>query len=152
MRTAKSHPVAPPSGVAPIARIVLWDKIGPGPHACHWCGGEVQWTTAGPYAPAALLADHLDWDPTNDVPENLVPSCNPCNAHRRKNGQARIIKDGELKTLWGGCVTRAVERHCETCGSRFLTIPAEVKKGKGRFCCRSCARRAPRRPKPAPAE
>lgn len=145
MRTAKGHPIAPPSGIVPVARLVLWDKIGPGPHPCHWCGKAIRWTPGDPYAPDALVADHLDWDATNDAPENLVPSCGPCNGHRRRSRQARIIQDGELKTTWGGYVTRAVERSCETCGNQFLTIPAEVKKGKGRFCSRSCARRAPKR-------
>lgn len=149
MRSAKGHPLAPPSGLVAVARLVLWDKIGPGAHACHWCGKQVRWTPGDPYAADALIADHLDWDATNDAPENLVPSCNPCNGHRRKSGNAGIINPDESTVMRTGGRTRAIQRACETCGATFLTIPAEVRKGKGRFCSRSCARRAPRRPKSA---
>lgn len=143
MRTANGHPIAPPSGVVAVARLVLYDKIGPGEHQCHWCGAAVRWIAGGgPATPNSLLADHLNWDRLDDSPENLVPSCNSCNAHRTRNGDRRRIKDGELTVLKGGTRTRAVQRNCEHCGEEFLTAPAEVKTGRGRFCSRSCARKA----------
>lgn len=141
--TRKGHPVAPPSGVVAVARIVLYEKIGPGPHPCSWCGEEVDWKFG--LVPGALIADHLNWDRNDDSPENLVPACIPCNVNRQRKSEDRALKADEPTVLWGGSRTRAVERTCETCAERFLTIPAEVKKGKGRFCSRSCARRAPRR-------
>ncbi|MGH2371846.1 MAG: hypothetical protein ACRDI2_27045 [Chloroflexota bacterium] len=66
-------------------RYVLYEKIGAGPHACHWCGDEVDWTKGGngPGCPGgALAADHLDGDQRNNDPENLVPACNACNTLR----------------------------------------------------------------------
>lgn len=144
-RTAKGHPIAPDSGVVAVARLVLWNKIGPGPHPCNWCGMEVNWTPGNAYAPNTLIADHVDWDVTNDDPSNLVPSCNPCNAHRRSkdNGAGGRIGADEPTILMNGKLTRAIERSCEHCGSPFLALPAKVKQGRGRFCSRSCARSKP---------
>lgn len=144
MVTVKGHPIAPPGGVLPVARVVLYDKLGPGPHPCHWCSNPVQWRPEDRYAKDALMADHLDWNATNDAPENLVPSCNACNGHRRSSGGSQLIEDGELWVRRGRTRTRAVQRNCEYCGGHFLTIPAEIRNGKGRFCSRSCARRTPR--------
>lgn len=144
MQTAKGHPIAPKGGVVSAARIALYDKIGGGPHPCNWCATPVNWRPGNPYAKDALIADHLDWNPANDDPQNLVPSCNPCNGHRRKNGGSRPIQEGELTINWGGSRTRAVKRFCNLCGAEFLTVPAEVNIGKGRYCSRSCARSNPR--------
>lgn len=133
------HPIAPPSGVVAQSRLVLYDKIGPGVHPCHWCNAPVAWIAGGgPGTPGNLLADHLDWDIHNDSPANLVPSCNTCNAHRTKNGGRAPIADDELTVMWSGRRTRAVKRYCNACGSEFLTIPAEIKKGRGRYCSRDC--------------
>lgn len=142
MRAAKGHPIAPPSGMVAVSRLVLYEKIGSGPHACLWCGEEVDWKTG--LVPGALIADHLNWDRNDDRPENLVPACNPCNVNRQRANETRAITDEDLTMIWGGYRTRAVQRGCEYCGAEFLTVPAEVRKGKGRFCSRSCARRKPR--------
>jgi len=148
MRMARSHPIAPPGGITLISRIVLYDKIGPGEHPCHWCNTPVRWIVGGgPATPGSLLADHLDHDRANDAADNLVPSCNRCNAHRTKRGGRAPLRDDELTMIWSGVRTRAVERVCESCGGSFLTIPAQVKKGRGRFCSQSCARHAPRKPR-----
>ncbi|AEJ94999.1 HNH endonuclease [Mycobacterium phage ArcherS7] len=56
-------------------RLVLWKHIGPGTHPCHWCGKPVTWGED-------LQVDHVDWDKLNNVPDNLVPSCRPCNFDR----------------------------------------------------------------------
>ena len=136
MVRAPGHPIAPPSGMLAVARLVLFDKVGPGPHPCHWCGVEVDWKTG--LVNGALIADHLNWDRNDDSPENLVPACLPCNTNRQREHQDRALQDDDLTMMWGGYRTRAVRRECEFCGSEFLTIPAEVKKGKGRFCSREC--------------
>lgn len=75
------HPLANKHGLVYVHRMVLYDKIGPGPHKCRWCGATVRWVLGG-LIKGALVADHLDWDATNNDPSNLVPSCNPCNASR----------------------------------------------------------------------
>lgn len=145
MRRVPGHPIAPPSGTVAVARLVLYEKIGPGEHPCHWCGALVKWIAGGHVGtPGSLMADHLDWDRANDAPENLVPSCNHCNAHRTAHGGRAPLRHDELTMMWGGARTRAVRRYCNHCGTEFLTIPAEVRKGHGRYCSRSCARRAPR--------
>lgn len=144
-RTEHGHPLTPPSGTVAVSRLVLYDKIGPGEHPCHWCQTPVHWIVGGgPATPGSLLADHVDWDINNNAAENLVPSCNRCNAHRTKNGGRAPIQPDELTMPWGGRLTRAVQRDCVTCGTGFLTIPAEIRKGKGLYCSRSCARRRPR--------
>lgn len=58
-------------------RLVLFDKIGYGPHQCHWCQDNINWGYG-------LQADHLDFDITNNHPDNLVASCGPCNNGRKK--------------------------------------------------------------------
>lgn len=63
-------------------RVVLWEKIGPGPHACNWCGRQVDWGYG--INMENLIVDHVDLDPTNNAPENLTPSCNSCNPKRRR--------------------------------------------------------------------
>jgi hypothetical protein len=125
-----------------VARLVLYGKVGPGEHRCHWCGAPVVWKTG--LVEGALIADHLDWNRNNDDPANLVPSCHSCNAHRRRTGDAPLLQDDDLTMLWGGSRTRAVQRYCVVCGDAFLTIPAAVAEGKGLYCSRSCARTGPR--------
>ena len=68
------HPLATKRGAVYLHRAVLYDWIGPGPHPCHWCEMVLDW--------AELTADHVDWDKANNAPENLVPSCLPCNSVR----------------------------------------------------------------------
>jgi len=74
------HPTAHADGRVRIHRAVLYDAIGPGVHACHWCRTEVEWFAAGG---RELVADHLDEDTWNNNPSNLVASCQGCNASRR---------------------------------------------------------------------
>jgi hypothetical protein len=138
MTTAPDHPIAPPGGVVAVARVMLYDKLGPGPHPCHWCGLALRWVCDGTRPADALFVDHLDFDARNDVPENLVPSCHVCNAHRTRARDHRLIQPGEPVMIVNGQQTRAIERRCERCGQTFLALPAAVKKGKGRFCSRAC--------------
>ena len=146
MRRAAGHPIAPPSGTVAECRLVLYDKIGPGPHPCEWCGEGVDWMPGDMAHPAALVADHLDWDHHNNDPANLVPSCRQCNAHRVKGGGRAIIQEDELFiTNANGSRTRATKRFCVICGSEFVARLSEVKLGKGLYCSMSCARKAPRR-------
>jgi hypothetical protein len=62
-------------------RLVLFDQIGDGEHSCHWCGTTVAWERRHP-DPGALVVDHLDSNPSNNRPSNLVPSCHGCNTRR----------------------------------------------------------------------
>lgn len=72
------HPISV-KGVLAEHRKVLYNRIGPGPHLCHWgCGRALRWGGL-----KGTVADHLDGDITNNTPDNLVPSCNMCNIHRK---------------------------------------------------------------------
>lgn len=145
MRRVPGHPLAPPSGVVAVHRLVLFDKIGPGPHPCEWCGIPVDWMPGEWTNPGALVADHLDWDTHNNDPANLVPSCRVCNAHRVEGGGREPIADSELFVVnSNGSRTRATRRPCEECGTEFVVRVSQVRAGKGRFCSRSCARKQPR--------
>ena len=84
-KRAPSHPLASKHGVVYVHRLVLFDTIGPGVHACHWCGTEVAWLPKGD--PRCLNVDHLNGLGDDNRPENLVPACQRCNTTR--GGQAR---------------------------------------------------------------
>lgn len=74
--TAHGHPLADRWGHVLEHRMVLFDKIGPGEHPCHWCGAPVEW------GGLSLTADHVNFDRSDNDPANLVPACNPCNVRR----------------------------------------------------------------------
>jgi hypothetical protein len=132
-RTARDHPLAPPSGVLPVSRIVLYKKIGPGPHPCHWCGHPVNWGLG--ITVDGLLADHLDWDHNNDNPDNLVPSCNNCNTRRAAPGrQGAIQPDEPTFPISNGHRTRAVQCTCQNCGTEFLAAKSRPRL----YCSRAC--------------
>lgn len=78
------HPIADKGGKTYEHRFVLYEKIGAGPHPCHWCSVPLEWVAKG--EPNCLTVDHLDNRGDNNDPSNLVPSCQPCNGAR---GSAR---------------------------------------------------------------
>jgi hypothetical protein len=139
MRYLPSHPLAGRTGLVSDARRILYDRIGPGWHPCHWCGCKVRWVVGARGGGAnALVADHVDSDPLNDAPGNIVPACVTCNGTRTQS-----IKAGELFVVRpNGTRTRATERTCAVCGSKFLVAKAQLRiPGKGLACSRSCARK-----------
>jgi hypothetical protein len=81
-RKEPDHPLADSTGCVRIHRAVLYDRIGPGEHRCHWCPRFVRWDGSGI---GRLVADHVDKDRWNNDPGNLVPSCRSCNTERAKN-------------------------------------------------------------------
>lgn len=82
---AAGHPLSSKDDRVFEHRMVLFDKIGPGGHPCHWCGVMVRWLNGdGAGAQGALIADHVDTDTLNNDPANLVPSCWKCNVGRGK--------------------------------------------------------------------
>ena len=85
------HPLAPASGRVYIHRLVLYTKIGPGPHPCHWCKAIVRWTV-GVKVPGMLVPDHLNGIGDDNRPENLVPSCMPCNSDRGSAARMEALK------------------------------------------------------------
>ena len=138
MATAKGHPLAPASGRIAYARLALYEKIGPGPHPCHWCESEITWMPGVGPKHGAIIADHINFDRTDDSPDNLVASCLNCNAHRTERGDRNRIQEGELTVEVGGSRTRAVLVECATCGKSFAALPALVRKGEGKYCSMEC--------------
>jgi hypothetical protein len=101
----RRHVLADKSGDAYAHRLALFDRIGFGPHRCHWCAAPCNWRQG-------LEPDHLD--PTcrscNDE-ELLVASCRRCNgarAHART--RIRNVSEGE-----GIDPTAAIARFDELC-------------------------------------
>lgn len=129
------HPLAPPSGQIPAHRVALYDLIGPGPHPCHWCSTPVDWSSHVT-AKGALVVDHLDGNGKNNAPDNLVPSCHPCNT---KRGHDYRFADKPVIVLENGYRRSAAERTCEVCQKPFLVRQSAVNQGKGKTCSRTCA-------------
>ena len=80
--TRRGHPLADKSGRVYEHRQVLYDLIGDGPHACHWCGRKVAWRRQ--QGCTRLVVDHLNDDRLDNQPENLTPSCVRCNSERAR--------------------------------------------------------------------
>jgi hypothetical protein len=80
--TRYGHALAGDQGWVSEHRVVLYEKVGPGPQVCHWCGVGLVWRQRDSRS-GSVTADHLDFDRLNNVPDNLVVSCRRCNANRR---------------------------------------------------------------------
>lgn len=91
--TDHDHPLADKRGRVLEHRRVLFDLIGPGEHPCFHCGRTVEWlTTRHTKGSNALVVDHIDNDPTNNRPENLLPSCLACNTRSKGNHLSTVLK------------------------------------------------------------
>lgn len=79
-----NHPLSTFKGTIPYHRYVLYESLGKSDGAkCHWCGYLLPWKTSLMHASVHVInADHLDNDPANNDPDNLVPACHWCNANR----------------------------------------------------------------------
>ena len=84
------HPLAMKNGAVLVHRMVLFDTTGGARMPCFWCGRPVEWFR-GRFDPSAVHVDHLDHDPHNNDPTNLLPSCNSCNAGRIKGFAAHRV-------------------------------------------------------------
>ncbi len=114
-------------------RAVLFEKIGPGEHPCNWCGKTLRWKPGEELQPDSLLADHIDGDKRNNSPENLVPSCNPCNVRRVFDFPA----DAKFIQLPNGDRMLAVERKCSFCSADIL---CRKDRADGlRYCNKACS-------------
>lgn len=130
----RTHPLAHPTGRIGLHIVVLYEKIGPGSHPCHWCGKQVTWLPSQAGRTNRLVPDHVDGNPQNNDPTNLVPSCSGCNIRR---GKPDMIQPGELFIIRSGRRVRAERRICQECGSPFLHRIAAH--NPGLYCGRSCA-------------
>lgn len=128
------HPLAGTSGWILLHRKLLFERIGPGWHPCHWCGEPVEWRTGVKPFKGSLVVDHVDHDTLNNEPGNLVPSCNPCNGHRLS---------GEMWDPWvPGTPTGMVNRRHTRCRKGHLFTPENVyiNPETGNRWCLQCVR------------
>lgn len=100
--TATGHPLDTACGRVYEHRVVLFDAIGEGPHACHWCGIEVHWFPSD--GDKELQPDHLNSIRDDNRPENLVPSCRGCNTTRGSQSRADALR---AAGFWSNNDTRA---------------------------------------------
>lgn len=132
----KGHPLATERGRVCEHRVVLYEKLGPGSHPCHWCGATLTWMGMIPTRTKGYLCtDHLDSDKHNNSPGNLVPSCLPCNT-RRGFGFKKIEDTDNHFTDKHGKRIRATDEVCEICGKAYKGVLGS--KLKRRFCSHSC--------------
>ncbi len=83
------HPLASKHGIVYVHRLALYEEIGAGPHACHWCGTEVDWLPK--CDPRRLVVDHLNSIGDDNRTENLVASCSRCNTARGVQARRRVL-------------------------------------------------------------
>jgi len=108
-----------------LGRKVLYDKLGDGPHPCHWCGKALNW--GDPYE-TKLYADHVNWDVEDNAPDNLVPACVGCNAARRRPDGLRSITRVSSRTVL--IRVPVYDKECLHCGKAFQSRNAAA-----RYCC-----------------
>ena len=83
----RGHPLVAADGNVKAHRVVLYEAIGPGVHACHWCGCPIDWDVRDMKDPRCLTVDHLNDVKDDNRLENLVASCGPCNTQRAHGAQ-----------------------------------------------------------------
>jgi len=92
----KGHPLARANGEVWEHRANLYDKVGAGPHSCHYCGKVIHWFVVDPLHrndPRLVQVDHLDSDRSNNQPDNLVACCQPCNTKKAQQRRAELLRD-----------------------------------------------------------
>lgn len=113
----RGHPLADSHHKVLAHRKILFDKIGPGEHPCHWCGKLLEW--GGRYG---ICGDHVDNDLTNNDPDNLVPSCLSCNSKRQVHARVPLTECVHGHAFTDDNVYRDPRgrRHCKKCRSRRM--------------------------------
>lgn len=90
------HPLADRTGAVKYSRWVLYEKLDGQDAPCHFCRRPLVWIT--PIYGDRIVADHIDGNPLNSVPENLEPACRGCNANR-EDGTGYLTTEVERGTI-----------------------------------------------------
>lgn len=99
----EGHVLAEARGRSYLHRIRCFESLGcPHVSPCHWCGYKLPWKHEDGQR-FVINVDHLNEDPTDNSPANLVPSCWWCNANR---SWGEVLPD-----WWNGFVARHAEMH-----------------------------------------
>lgn len=132
---APDHPLRRDTPVVAAHRIVLWEKIGRGPHVCFYCAVPVTWFPDEELGVSSLCVDHKDRDKKNNDPVNLVPCCRTCNT---QNSRHVIQQDEDFITRSDGSRLRAIRSECLRCSVEFLAPARTYKKTPRLYCSRAC--------------
>lgn len=73
------HPLSCKTGAVYVHRMILYNNVQGCRLPCFWCGKPLDWFGI---ENEKLCVDHRDFDKHNNSVENLLPSCNSCNAGR----------------------------------------------------------------------
>ena len=150
------HPLAAMAGSNRVwvyeQRIVLYDAIGPGAHACHRCGIPVRWDRSYPVHPDALVAAHINGRITDNRAANLTPVCSNCQrrymmeadaggsaARRARLRRRRCVKKLERAARGTTGTYTWTSLPCTVCGRVFCRrwVPPDDPR---RFCSTECSR------------
>lgn len=88
----KGHALAGADGKVYVHRLVLFNTIGPGEHACHWCNVTVSWDKRRG-EDGALNVDHINSIGDDNRAENLVPCCVSCNNARSQQRRSDALRN-----------------------------------------------------------
>jgi hypothetical protein len=136
------HPLANASGEVSEHDAVLYARIGPGPHPCHWCGKLVNWKqTVKKKMHGVLCCDHLSGVSTDNRDSNLAPSCFRCNISRSHPQNFGPADDWVQR---GSQKLRYHMRICEGCNQEFkaANFLKTSKDHAGRYCTIECYRKS----------
>jgi len=102
-------------------RRVFYDNHGSGPFDCHWCAEGVTWDT--------MHVDHVNAQPSDNSPSNLVASCATCN---QKRGHAKAKVTSRLRSAnqitWMG-KTRCIADWADDLGISRESLKWRIKAG-----------------------
>lgn len=138
-KVPEGHPLRDPHGQCMTHRVVLWEKIGPGEHSCHYCGTTVDWKPGEYLTATSLVAEHADGNTRNNDPANIVPACQKCNAKKMRRTVRPTIRPDEIHVVYAdGTRTRGEVRNCRACNKEF-TVRVNAGPGQGVCCSRKCS-------------
>ena len=113
---APNHPMADSKGYAYEHRKVYYDKHGAGPFFCHWCRKPIRWES--------MHVDHVNGDRADNLLENLVSACPPCNIGRGYSGICRTQRRRGIRLTLGN------ETMCLAEWARRLGMSAQALKSR----------------------